>query len=250
MRSVVPPGDRDLTDEDLEDLYRPAGTGRHVRANFVTAVDGAVEVDGRTGGLGSDDDHRVFATLRALADVVLVGAETVRREGYGPARVAAGRRRRREARGQRPLPVVAVVTARALLDPQARLFAEGGEVPRTLVVTCEAASPERRRALAEVAEVVTCGGDSVDLAGALALLGARDLDRVLCEGGPTLVTQMMAGGLLDELCVTQSPLIAGPGRGQLTAGDSFASPIPLHLEGLLAGDGALAARYRIEHGRK
>ncbi|HWG73870.1 MAG TPA: pyrimidine reductase family protein [Acidimicrobiales bacterium] len=240
----------ELSDEDIESLYAPPATGRHVRANFVASLDGAVEIKRRSGPLGSDDDHRVFVTLRALSDVVLVGAETARQESYGPAILSGDRRERRRQRDQAPLPPLAVVTGRALLDPASRMFREPEEGdpagPRPIVITCEAAPEVRRRALSGVAEVVVCGGDAVDMATALDALVARGLRRVLCEGGPTLFTELVAGGLLDELCLTHAPLLAGPVRTGLTAGAPLRAPVSLHLDMLLAGDGALLARYQID----
>ena len=246
MRSLVPPGDRDLSDEDLEDLYGCPGPGRHVRANFVMSLDGAIEVEGQTETLGSEGDHRVFATLRSLADVVLVGAETARRENYGPARLTPERRQRRERRGQERPPAIAVVTARAALDPAARLFSGGPDDPAPIVLTCEDADPQRRQALAEVADVVICGQHTVDPAIALSALSGRHLDRILCEGGPSLMTQLVAAGLIDELCLTVAPLMAGPGHKTLTAGGAFARPVSLRLERLLEAEGALLAQYRID----
>jgi riboflavin biosynthesis pyrimidine reductase len=245
MRSLLPPEDRDLSDEDLEDLYASPGHGRHVRANFVMSLDGAIEVEGQTAALGSDDDHRVFATLRSLADVVLVGAETARREDYGPARLTPERRERRERRGQGRPPAIAVVTARGELDPQARLFSGGPDNPTPIVLTCEDADAQRRKALAEVADVVICGQHAVDPAVALSALRDRHLDRILCEGGPSLMTQLVAAGLVDELCLTLAPVLAGPGHKTLTAGLPFALPVSLRLERLLAGDDTLLACYRV-----
>ncbi|MGH9077894.1 MAG: dihydrofolate reductase family protein [Acidimicrobiales bacterium] len=249
--SPRPSGSGELTDADLERLYSPPAVREYRRASFVASADGAIEVGDRVGPLGSADDRRVLATLRALADVVLVGAETVRREDYGPILLPGDRLERRLARGQGPAPVVAVVSGRAALDPGSRLLAGGGAAgrpprPRPIVFTCEASDPLRRRALAGVAEVVVCGAESVDLAGALGVLAARDHGQVLCEGGPMLLTQLLAGGHVDEICLTSAPVLAGPGRRTMTVGAPFASPVPLVLGHLLVGDGALLARYLID----
>ena len=115
-----------------EDLGAP-----HVRVNFVASTDGAVTVDGRSGGLGSDADRRVFGTLRELAEVVLVGAGTVRAEDYRGAR--------KPTRGRADPPPIAVVTGSADLDPRARLFTDTRVAP--IVLTGPDAPADRLRAL-------------------------------------------------------------------------------------------------------
>ncbi len=247
VRTVVPPAGGELSDEDLEHLYLPP-PGRHVRANFVLSLDGAVEVNGRSGPLGTDDDFRLFATLRALADVVLVGAETVRREGYGPGVLSGPRRRRRMARGKGPQPRLAIVTASGNLDPGSRLFAgcgKPGYVP-PLVFTGSALSAEHRKALSEVADVVVGEGRWVDLSEVLDELALQGHDWVLCEGGPTVLTELLHRRLVDELCLTHTAVVAGPGRAGLTNGLPLDQPIALGTDLLIAGDGALLGRYPVK----
>ncbi|MDQ2726280.1 MAG: pyrimidine reductase family protein [Actinomycetota bacterium] len=232
-----------ITDpESLEALYQAPRPG-WVRANVVVSLDAAVEIGGRSGPLGGPDDRLVFVALRALADVVLVGSGTARAENYGPAKVSPPARGRRVERGQAPAPPVAVLTNRADLDPQSRLFTETATAPRPLVLTCARASPDARSALSQRADVVLCGDDAVDLAVALDELGARGLRHVLCEGGPTTVTGLIAAGALDELCVTQDPIVAGPGHLGLMAGTPLAAPVPARLVHLLASDRLLLGRY-------
>lgn len=235
-----------LDAEALEELYRPPRS-EWLRANFVVSLDGAVEIDGRSGALGGADDKVVFATLRALADVVLVGAGTACAEHYGPARVDAAAMERRAARGQLPRPRVAVLTNRAAIDPAARLFCDGADdviAVRPLVLTCKAAPAKARARLAERAEVVVCGDDAVDLQVAMGELRARGLGGVLCEGGPTVVTQLLQGGLLDELCLTHAPIIAGPDHTRLVVGGPWTASVTTALVQLVAGEGLLFGRYR------
>src|SRR3954471_6070939 len=100
MQRCYPDHLDDADDDDLAAAYAwPAGVaGRAVRrANMVAPIDGGTAVDGTTAGLGSAADQRLFAVLRDLADVLLVGAGTIRAEGYGGIRLDAerlGRRRR------------------------------------------------------------------------------------------------------------------------------------------------------------
>jgi riboflavin biosynthesis pyrimidine reductase len=246
MRTLWPPGDGDLSDEDLEALYLTP-EGRHVRANFVLSVDGAAEFDGRSRPLATADDTTVFGILRAVSDVVLVGARTARREDYGPAKVAESRRRRRLARGQTPQPPVAVVTARGDLDPESRLFSGSGApgYVAPLVFVGEGIAADRRRTLDKVAEVVECRGKVVSMTDVVEALWGRGLQRVLCEGGPMVVSELLGRGLLDELCLTHTSVVAGPGRATLTTGVPFAAPVHLDMQLLIRGEGALLGRYAV-----
>jgi riboflavin biosynthesis pyrimidine reductase len=233
-------------DVDLDEAYALPGPSRlHVRANFVSSVDGAAEVGGRSGGLSSDADHRVFSVLRGLCDVVLVGAGTVRGEGYGPARPSAERRARREEHGIAAVPPIAVVTARADLDLESAFFTEA--TARPVILTTGAAPIERRHRAAQVADVVVCGDTNVDLPTALEALVDRGLTRVLCEGGPHMLDQLVTAGRLDELCLSLSPVIAGPERLRIIAGPPLDEPARLELAHVLTAEGMLFLRYVLDH---
>jgi riboflavin biosynthesis pyrimidine reductase len=250
VRALLPDPSRPVGDDaELEAVYASPPTAS-VRANFVVCLDGAIETGGRSAGLGGPDDRRIFTTLRALADVILVGAGTAREEHYGPAKVEAAAGERREARGQRPVPTIAVVTGGADLDPDSKLFSrhggDGPTPPRPVVLTCLAASEEQRARLADVADVVVCGDGDVDHATVLDALRQRGLAQILCEGGPSLATALAAADLLDELCLTHTPLLAGPGRRSLSMGDEWSEPKRWALASLLEGDGMLFARYRTD----
>lgn len=242
MRRLLPEPAEDLTDDGLLAAYATAEAGRrHVRVNFVASADGGSSLDGVSGGLSSPADKRVFQVLRDLVDVILVGAGTVRAEGYSYPTYGPERRVRRRALGVTELPTFAVVSGKLDLDPTSRLFA--GAPVRTLVITSAAAAAgERAAALEPVAEIVAAGDDHVDLAVALQALEDRGLRRVLCEGGPTLLGALVAADLLDELCLTVAPLLAGPGAGRITAGPAH-QPRPLRVGHLLTEDGALFLRY-------
>jgi riboflavin biosynthesis pyrimidine reductase len=226
---------------------RPAPDGRPwVLANFVASADGATTVEGRSGPLGSEADKAVFRILRGLADVILVGAGTVRAEGYGPARPTAPTREAREARGQRPVPPIAVVSGSLDLDLASSFFTEA--VSRPVVVTHGASDPAARERLAELAEVVVAGDERVDLPAALAALRTHG-PVLLTEGGPLLLGQLAADDLLDELCLTLSPLLAGGDGPRVTAGPPIDPPLPLELALLLEHHGELFLRYvrRLAH---
>jgi len=209
----------------------------YVRANFVSSVDGAVALDGTSGGLGTDADKAVFGLLRELAEVVLVGAGTVRAEHYRGAR--------RPTRGRTTPPPIAVVTGSADLDPESRLFTDTAVPP--LVLTTESAPPERRRTLAAAGgEVVVLPRLTPDVL--LAELSRRGLNRVLCEGGPSLLGILQAADAVDELCLTLSPLLAGGDAGRIAHGPAGSPPRAMALVGALHADDTLLLRYRRSRG--
>ena len=236
MRLWPAPLRDDLDDAALAAHYAwPDGDrpGPRVRVNFVASVDGAVSVDGRSGGLGTQADQVVFHLLRELADVVLVGAGTVRAEDYNGVQ--------RPTRGRSTPPPVAVVTGSADLDPGAKLFTDTVVPP--LVLTLEAAQADRRAALAAAgAEVVALPRLTPDAL--LAELGRRGLHRVLCEGGPALLGALHAADAVDELCLTVSPLLVAGDAGRIAHGPPGTPPRPLALAGVLAAVGALLLHHR------
>lgn len=246
MRRLLPePADEvDVYAEYAVPDEQLAAGGWHLRLNFVSSADGAVTQDGVSAGLSTPGDRRVFAALRGLADVILVGAGTVRVEGYGPDRPSDRRRERRRAQGLHEAPAIAVVSGRLDLDPTAELFSAPDA--RTIVFTHDGAPAERREALARVAEVVSTGADAVDPVAMLRDLAWRGMRRVLCEGGPHLFATLLSAGVVDELCLTLSPLLSGPGAGRIVAGAQLHAPARLRLSGLLEEDDALFLRYAAE----
>ncbi len=207
---------------------------------MVTSVDGAVTLDGRSKEISSAADWWLFGLQRALADVIVVGAGTARAEGYGPVRARPEFAHRRTGSGQPPAPRRAVVTATAELDPEARFFS--GAEP-TIVITRANADAARVSALRDVAEVLVCGQDAVDLRAALDALRDRGLGRVLSEGGPRLLGAMTSADLLDEVVCSITPLLAGGDSARMVTGASSA-PRPLTLAGVLEQDHSLFLHYR------
>jgi riboflavin biosynthesis pyrimidine reductase len=221
---------------------------------MVASIDGAATVDGLSQGLSSPGDRRLFWALRALADVIVVGAGTARAEGYHPTRMkppwdALGLREGRPA-----APPLALVSQSLRLDPEAPLIAAAPPGARTIVITCAASPADRRAALAEVADVIVAGDVAVDLPQAMTALAGRGLPRVLCEGGPTLLAALASSRALDELCLTLSPVLAGPGPVRVLSSPLAGSAEPadqaglfpaqrLRLAQLLEEDGTLFARY-------
>ena len=237
MRQLLPRPAEDLSDDDLLAAYATAD--RRLRVNFVSSADGSVSLRGRSGGLSGPADKRVFALLRDVADVVLVAAGTVRSEGYGYPDLSARRRRLRTELGLAELPTFAILSRSLYLDLDSSLFT--GPPVRTVVLTSADPPADRRAALAERADVVP----TADLAGAVAALHERGLTRILCEGGPVLFASLLAAGLVDELCLTLSPLLAGPGAGRIVAGVPH-PPVGLAVRHLLEEDGVLFLRYAVD----
>jgi riboflavin biosynthesis pyrimidine reductase len=229
-----------LADVDAADAYR-LPEGRHLRLNMIASVDGAATVDGRSGPLGTASDRELFALLRALTDVILVGASTAVVEGYRPARLGPEREALRVRQGRSPTPPIAVVSGRLSLDPSGPLF--GDPDRRSLVVTAASAPPARAAAFAEVADVIVAGRDTVCVPDALEQLAARGWARVLCEGGPTLFGAVLAAGCVDELCLTVSPVLAGGPAARIVSG--LADPRPVRLRHILEDAGALFTSYEV-----
>ncbi|MGH3991829.1 MAG: dihydrofolate reductase family protein, partial [Pseudonocardiaceae bacterium] len=170
-----------LSDGEIADIYAypnpPSRKDCWVRANFVASLDGAATLDGRSEPLSSPADKRVFRLLRALADVILVGAGTVRVEGYGWTHLdVAEHSFLRHSRN--PVPPIAVVTRSGDLDPAADLFSRNTVAP--IVLTSRAAPQERLEALEAVgAEIVLTGDRDVSLLRVFEELTRRGLRRVL-----------------------------------------------------------------------
>ena len=243
MRQLHPAYRPDLSLDDLRRLYAYPADRPWVRANMVSSLDGAATVDGRSAGLSSAADKTVFDVLRGLCDVVLVGAGTARAEGYrapGPKPAYAAQR---AGLGQRPAPVLALVSGRLDLDPASDLFT-GAE--RTLVLTAAGSGAGARSRLAEVADVVVAGEERVDVSAAIDVLVERGLPRVLCEGGPHLLADVTRSDRLDELCLTTAPYLAGGPGPRIAEGlepPQGSGPDGLDLVHLLEQESTLLARY-------
>jgi riboflavin biosynthesis pyrimidine reductase len=251
MRQVYPGGSA-RTDAALAALYGYPDLGpppaRWLRANMVASLDGAATVDGRAGGLSNEADQQVFAMLRAHADAILVGAGTARAERYGPVwPESEGLRWAWLRDGRPPSPPIAVVTRELDLDLDSALIADTLPHARTIIITTESAMPGRRdAAAARNAEVIVAGEASVDLKAAVDALAERGHQRISCEGGPHLLGQLADAGLLDELCFTLSPLVAGPGADRIVTGGlpmPGGGTLPFRLAHVLEDEGHLLCRY-------
>lgn len=224
---------REVDDGELPGLYDyPDGhAGTWVRANFIASVDGGATADGSSAAMGGPGDRSVFNLLRELANVIVVGAGTVRIEGYSGAQLGVAQRQQRQARGQSEVPPLGIVTKSGHLNRDMAVFTRT-EVP-PLVLTCAAAADQTRRLLSGLCEVLDCSAgdpERVDEATMLALLGERGMRRILTEGGPTLLNSLLERQLLDELCLTIAPYLVGG-----------------HARRIATGPGQLLTRMRCAH---
>lgn len=250
MRLIFPPTDsppgtdasHSLTRQDLAEIYAYPSTDRPwVRANMVTSADGAATIHGRSSELSSDADRSLFALLRTLSDVILVGAGTARAERYAAVRPHELWEDLRA--DDAPVPAIAVVTRRVSLDLNTPLITAALPGAKTIIITTEQAPSELRAAALKNADVIVAGEDTADLGMALAALGERGYRRILAEGGPQLLGQLAAAELLDELCLTISPLVTSGVAGRIAVGTDAAQMGKLVLQHVLEDQGFLFCRY-------
>lgn len=223
-----------LDGAELERLYAyPASDRPWVRTNFVSTLDGAAAgTDGKSGTLGGESDARVFALLRSLADVIVVGAGTARVECYADFEVDTALRTRL---GLSPMPSMAVVS-RSLDIPQALVG------PGTIVVTTADADADTLSALRGSVEVIAVGDGAIDWTAVLGTFDDRGWNRVLCEGGPSLHGELVRLDLVDELCLTIAPILAAGAAPRIAHSNT-----PLHhtmtLGHAIEADGGLLTRW-------
>lgn len=203
----------------LERIYAPDPENR-VRLNMITSLTGAaVGSDGTSETLTSRVDRSILGIIRAAADVVLVGASTVRAEGYLAPRTAA----------------LAVVTTTGRLD--GHRFGDGRDRAGRILLVCPAARASAVEAERDAhgidAELVPVpGGPDLDPRAILDALRTRGLDRVVVEGGPTLASRFVRARAVDELCITVAPVIgAAPSPFIPVPAD-----VPATLHGMLVDD--------------
>jgi riboflavin biosynthesis pyrimidine reductase len=239
VRAIWPAEGRDVTGDDLVASY-PRADRPMLRANFVCSLDGAVTVDGFSAGLSGPGDKLIFNALRMVCDALVVAAGTIRTERYDALRLDAARRDWRRAHGLPEFPLMVVVSRSLDLDPGQLTFSDAPIRP--IVLTPAAAPADRRAALADVAEIVAVGERDVDLAAGVAELRARGATQLLSEGGPHLLGALIAADLVDELCLTVSPLLTGGTAGRIAAGPP-GPPRSMSLRHILAEDDMLFLRY-------
>jgi riboflavin biosynthesis pyrimidine reductase len=200
-------------DQDgLVALY-PRNPEPTLRANFIASLDGAVTVDGLSGGLHGPGDKEIFDVLRMVCDALVVAAGTVRAENYDALRLTPAARAWRRARGLPEFPLMVIVSGSLDLDLDQLIFSDA---PIRPIVLTHTGAPAGR--VAGAADVIAVGNGEVDLAAGIAALHARGATQLLCEGGPGLLGALIAADLVTELCLTVSPMLVGGGPGRMAAG--------------------------------
>lgn len=235
MRRLVPGDPRPITPDEAYDW--PAA--QWVRACMVMGLDGSIAgPDGRSGSISSATDRAVLAAIRRYADAYLVGAQTVRAERYSAVRAQPDVVERRKASGQAAAPTLAVVSATCRFDWDDVAFT-GSEI-RPIILTVERSDPAARQIASQWCDVVVVGAERVEPGAALTALAERGLTRVTCEGGASLLADMIRSDTLDEIDLTLAPLVTGAPR---PAGPGSAVLHRMDMHQLLEDDGFLFARY-------
>lgn len=240
MDMVVGPWTGPVTAEDLATAY-PWPTGRPwVRAMMVVTLDGAsTGADGLSGSISSVADKKVFAETRRLADVVLIGAGTLRAEHYRPLLAKPEAVAERESLGLAAAPCLVILSRSLQLPWSDPVFSES--TIRPMVVTAENCDGAALVEAQGHADVTVLPGSHVDPAALLVFLQARGLLRVVCEGGPHLLADFAHAGVIDEADITIAPLIVGGGRK--VTGTSMFEALRFDLVHSIASEGFLFNRY-------
>ncbi|WP_416416164.1 pyrimidine reductase family protein [Paenarthrobacter aromaticivorans] len=232
-----------VTDQQLVDWYtHPVPNGPRVSFNFVSSLDGAATLNGRSGELGNAADRRIIKLLRRTADIILIGAGTARIEGYSGNLIDPDDSQWRQDHGKSTQPALAVVSGGLSVDPGMPFFAAAAQRP--LVITTAEADPDRKRKLGEVADVLVCGQRSLDVDVLIHELGLRGFYRLHSEGGPHLLGTFQQAGRVDELCLSVSPVLVGwPGMRIAVSSAKNPEPSYMHLEHVLRSGDMLFLRY-------
>ncbi len=249
MHILLPDRVGSLSPAGVADAFTFPATDRPwVRAVMVATADGAAKSpEGLSGGISSTSDRLIFNAQRGLADVVLVGAETVRQEAYKAVKPRPEWQKLRADRDLSPVHRIAIITGSGNIDENGELFTESTEKP--ILIVPDTLPADRREALEPVAQIVTAGESRVELGAAVAALGALGLNRIAMEGGPRLLGQMAAEGLMDEYCITLTPLLAGgsyqgePITRILDGVPLPDPPLPLKLNLVIEDTGTLVMLY-------
>lgn len=208
--------------------------------NMVSSLDGKATIAWRTKGLSTELDRQLFHRLRTQADAIMVGAGTVRAERYGRMAKSDELRAAREQEGLAPDPLAVVVSARLDLPADLPLLNEPEQ--RVVIATgSDASLPDLESQI-----VYERTGDDLPLL-MTRLRQEHGVRSVVCEGGPTLNSYLVAAGLVDELWLTlNAKLAAGAAALTIVAGRELVEPLDLEPVSVAEGDGDLFTRWRVK----
>jgi riboflavin biosynthesis pyrimidine reductase len=214
----------------------------YVIANMIASADGRATLKGRSGGLGGETDRELFLDLRTQVDAVMAGTTTIAIEGYGPLVRSEQRRARRAERGLEPVPLAVTASRTMELPLQAPLFQD----PQSRIVVLTNSGREAPACSAALT-VERVEGEPLDLLTGMERLRARHGVRsLLLEGGPTVLAAMSTAGLVHELFLTKSPILAGSGdEPGILEGPPLKEPLDLELLAVLREGSYLFLRYRL-----
>lgn len=208
-----------------------------VMLNMVESIDGATAVDGGASALNDEDDRALFLSLRAVPDVVLNGAETVRSENLGPVRLSSHMADARRAAGIEGEPRMAILTRSMSIDPGHRVFSD--QERRPVMITGIDADPAKVTMLQDVADIIQI--EKLDGHGVVTALGNASV--ILCEGGPTVNSLLIASGVVDEVNLTISPVLAMGESKRVASGLPIEVPTKMRLARTLIGEESLFLRF-------
>jgi riboflavin biosynthesis pyrimidine reductase len=216
---------QDIDDADLPEAFGFAALAPPDRpylvVNMVASVDGRVTIDGASEGLSSPADKAVFFALRASVDAVLAGTGTMHAEQYGRLVRKPERQAQRAALGLEP-------------EPLAIVLSRSGDIPSIPLLD----DPEAR-------SVVFSGADAEPRLALSRLRGEHGVRTVLCEGGPQLNAGLLRAGVVDELFLTISPLLAAGDDPMTIVEGEAGTHVGLELVSVLEADSMLFLRYRV-----
>jgi len=202
---------------------RPAPPGRPwVTMVMIASLDGGIEIDGLSGGLGNDADKQRFIASRRTADTIVVGSRTAMVENYRPATVP-----------------IAILSRSLDLDRSARIFSDPDRKP--LLYTTDQAARTKGPDFDGIAELRALG-DSVDPAAVLADLAGRGSEHVALEGGPTLNGHFLEADVVDEILLSVAPVVVSGAASRLAHG-SVALHHRFDLDRVLIDEGYVFVRY-------
>ena len=243
MRALLPQPTDQVDDQFLLERYsseqRP-----FVRFNFVSSIDGSSQADGLSGGLGSPGDRRVFSLLRRLADVILVGAGTVRAEGYEGQLLSEADMAWRIERELPPQPVLALISHGLHLEPTAPVFTQS-PVPVLLFTSVHVADEQREAFGSNVTLVQVSDKDGgCEPQEIVAYLHSQGHSFIHAEGGPHIFGQFAAAGAVDSACISYSPVLVA-GDGMRIAVHEQQAFLAFELHSLFEEDSMLFCDYRV-----
>ena len=227
------------------DVRTPLDSRPWILLNMVNSVDGFISFEGRAGGLSGPADKNVYQIIRGLADIILVGAGTVRAENYQAPKTPEGNLAElRESRGQEKRPRIAVLSGELNLDPDMGLFAERHPADKPpLIYTKRESLKKNASQFTSSAEIVDFPEEELNVSRVLEDLLNKDAKIVVCEGGPNLNAHLLAAGVIDEFCLSVSPRAVGGEDPAVFLNQPVDSPTELSLDRILLEEEFLFCRY-------